>query len=45
MAQKSKEALMLAINTLDEYDEAKINKVFELEDEVDEYEDRIGVVF
>ena len=42
MAVKSKEALFKSIEVLENYDEAKAKMVFELEDEVDEYEDKIG---
>ncbi|MBQ4340044.1 MAG: Na/Pi cotransporter family protein [Firmicutes bacterium] len=42
MAVKSKEALFKSIEVLENYDEEKAKMVFELEDEVDEYEDKIG---
>ena len=42
MAQKAKEALLLSIDVLENYNANDVKRVFELEDEVDEYEDKIG---
>lgn len=42
MAEYSKEALFLAIQTLDKYDKKMAEKVIELENIVDHYEDEIG---
>lgn len=42
MAEYSKEALFLAIQMLDKYDKKSADKVIELENVVDHYEDEIG---
>ena len=42
MAHKSGEALMYSMDVLENYDKEKVGKVFELEDEVDRFEDKIG---
>lgn len=42
MAARAKEAVNLALNLIDKYDENTANKIIELEDEVDKFEDRLG---
>lgn len=42
MAKKAKEGMLLAMELLDNYDEKKAQKVRDLEDLVDQYEDELG---
>lgn len=42
MAEKAYKSILLAIDVLKEFDEDKVRQVYELEDEVDRYEDELG---
>ena len=42
MATLSRDTLLMALGTIDQYDEKTIAKVIENEDEIDVYEDRLG---
>lgn len=42
MAEISRDALLLSLGTIEKYDAKAIAKVIEIEDEVDQYEDRLG---
>ena len=42
MAEISRDALLLSLGTIEKYDAKAIAKVTEIEDEVDQYEDRLG---
>ncbi|MEZ4508946.1 MAG: PhoU domain-containing protein [Eubacteriales bacterium] len=42
MATLSRDTLLMALSTIEKYDEKTIAKVIENEDEIDVYEDRLG---
>ena len=42
MAEISRDALLLSLGTIEKYDAKAIAKVIEIEEEVDQYEDRLG---